>query len=141
MVQKWIGHDSVPFARGEDEEDDDGEGDGDLIEHEPERVQTRGRAQLGNEDLVTKAGRVGQWFECVRKAPVRARAGRHARHGGRVAYQCKGGRDVYTERECVAEGVEMQIAPAADNRPCTTTTVSTTNAFVSRKRGLFSRPF
>jgi hypothetical protein len=51
MVQKWIGHDSVPFTRGEDEEDDDGEGDGDLIEHEPERVQIRGRAQLGNEDL------------------------------------------------------------------------------------------
>lgn len=51
MVQKWIGHDSVPFARGEDEEDDDGEGDGDLIEHEPERVQIRSRAQLGNEDL------------------------------------------------------------------------------------------
>ena len=44
MVQKWIGHDPVPFARGEDEEDDDGEGDGDLIEHEPERVQIRGRA-------------------------------------------------------------------------------------------------
>jgi hypothetical protein len=35
----------------DDEEEDDGEGDRDLVEHEPERVQVRRRAQLGDEDL------------------------------------------------------------------------------------------